>query len=472
MGVIVVTIVIVSAISFYSYVNPFKQYISVNVVDLDGNPVSNVSVEGLILTPPNKGLYFQPVFLTHTDTQGIATVYNLSVIKNIYNEWLKYYNWNLSRLYFLPTILIFLTYEYKGNLYFQQSNFCINVSDFLNGESYSSTIVVNPDRNNLLVDESNVNSSTQLNSFNLKNYVENISDIAGGEIFWWEENYSFYPSSPGDLANIPIAWATFDNDSWGILIMSMDYALLYSYSGVAVNPYSVKNVGYEFGGSVASLDILSRVGVQILDIMILGNKKNTEGFTGYIYLKGQIALTTFRAYYYSTTYNVVALNKYIAMTSLVNIGISSNGKILIGDKNETTSLLKNLKNYMEYELFKPSPMDRKSNNTFSLDSFYIYPSFPNYGLFLSYAIPLGAMILNSGENTLGIPESVLGSLLGFFGSQIYISEIIDCSLQYTGMPNESIYMYILYPNHGYQIVNQSNVMIPLMVFQVFSKIKD
>jgi len=100
-GVIVVTIIIVSAISFYSYVNPFKQYLSVKVVDLNGNHINNVSVEGLILTPPNKGLYFQPVFLTHTDTQGIATVYNLSGIKNIYYDWLKYYNWNLSRFYFL-----------------------------------------------------------------------------------------------------------------------------------------------------------------------------------------------------------------------------------------------------------------------------------------------------------------------------------------------------------------------------------
>jgi len=342
------------------------------------------------------------------------------------------------------------------------------VSDFLNGKSYSSTIIVNPGKNNILVDEPNVNSSTQLNSFNLKNYVKNISDIVGGEIFWLEQNYSFYPPNPGDLANIPVAWATFDNDSWGILSMSMDYALLYSYSGVAVNPYSEKNVGYEFGGSVVSLDILSPLGVQIIDNIILGNTKNS----GYIYLKGQIALTTFRAYYYSTTYNMVSLNKYIAMTSLVNIGINSNGKILIGDKYETPSLLKDLKNYTEYELFKPSPIDKISNNTFSLNSFYIYPSFPNYGLFLNYAIPLGAMILNSGENTLGIPKNVLGSLLGFFGSQIYISEIIDCSLQYTGMPNDSIYVYILYPSHNYQILNRSNVMIPLMVFQVFSKSKD
>ncbi len=468
-ALIISLIIILSGTAVIVYAQLNDQSISVRVVDTNGNPIYNATIQGMMLTPPSNGSIFQPVFLTQTDHNGNAYVSNFTLLKRISNEWLKYYHGNLSNADYLPEILLFVTYKYNGSLYFKEGSISLTPKDILNGHSGSAVIVVKHDKSEHLVNETNVTPSVKLNS--LENKIQNnigspLPNVTfNGGLEWVMQNNTFYPSEPGNLAQIPIAWATFGGSAYGEIFTQMGVSAA-SYAGFVLNPFSSTNVEFNTGGSVFT------VGYTGTAYVFLGNKTLNPwsiGPSGYIYVKGQIELATYRAYYIPYHGIPVPLNYSMAEAAIVSIG-TSNNQVLMGNGTGIPSVFSKLSNYTNYQFYNAS-IGTGAGLKYNITSGEIYQGVANYGLLVQTAIAIGGILVAvyAPANTiLGIAASIVGAIFGFFVWQSSTEGAVFTTIAYNAAQGQTVDAYVLYSNQYYQINGQGSMEIPLLGAYIYT----
>jgi len=440
------------------------------VVDFNGNPIYNATIQGMMLTPPSNGSIFQTVFLTQTDHNGNAYVSNFTLLKRISNEWLRYYHGNLSNAGYLPDILLFVTYEYNGSLYFKEGGVLLTPKDILNGKSGSAVVVVKHDKSEQLVNETNVTPSVQLNS--LENKIQNniggsLPNIPAQPGYYWAMiNNTFYPSGPGNLSQIPLAWATFSGSAYGDIVTQMGIYST-SYSGFVLNPFSSSNVEFDIGGSILT------AGYQGSAIVYLGDKtlnSMSSGPSGYIYVMGQIELATYQLIYISPRWGIYeAEPDYMAQAGIVSIG-TSNNQITMGGGSGIPSVLSKLSNYTNYQFYNSST-GTGSGTPYKILSGNIYQSFENYGLLLQAVIPIGeilAAVVAPEEEILGISIAIGGYIFGFFVWQSSTTGAVFTTIFYNAAEGQTVNAYILYSNQNYYINSQGPMEIPLLGAYIYT----
>jgi len=468
-ALIISIIIILLGIAFIVYGQLNDQSISVKVVDFNGNPIYNATIQGMILTPPSNGSIFQTVFLTHTDHNGNAGISNFTLLKKISNEWLRFYHGNISNAPLLPDILLFVTYVYNGSLYFKQGSVLLTPKDILNGKSGSSIVVVKHDKSELLVNETNVTPSVQVNS--VENKIQNnigspLPNVTfNGGLEWIMQNNTFYPSGPGNLAQIPLAWVTFSGSSYG----SIDtYMGVYStsFTGLILNPFSSTNVEFTTGGAVATVGYSGSAFVE------LGNKTLNSlsiGSSGYTYVMGQIELATYRAYYIPYHGIPVPLDDYMAEGAVVYIG-TSNNQVLMGYGTGIPSILSKLSNYTNYQFYNAS-IGTGSSPRYNITSGDIYQSAANYGLIIQEVMAIGGIIVAAFapcSEVLGISTAVLGALIGLFVWQSSTTGYMVSGVHYDAAAGVKVDAYVLYTNQYYQINGQGSMELPLLGANIYT----
>ncbi len=467
-ALIVSLIIILSGTAVIVYAQLNDQSIYIRVVDTNGNPIYNATIQGMMLTPPSNGSIFQTVFLTHTDHNGNAGVSNFTLLKRISNEWLRYYHGNLSNAGYLPDILLFVTYEYNGSLYFKQGSIFLTPKDILNGKSGSDVVVVKHDKSEQLVNETNVTPSVKLNS--LENKIQNnigspLPNVTfNGVLEWVMQNNTFYPSEPGNLTQIPIAWASFYGSSYGWINTQMGVSAA-SYAGFVLNPFSSTNVEFNTGGSVFT------VGYSGGAYVFLGNKNwenRSVGSSGYIWVKGQIELATYRAYYIPYHGIPVPLNDYMAEAAIVSIG-TSNNQVSMGYGTGIPSVFSKLSNYTNYQFYNASI--GTGGYKYNITSGEIYQGVANYGLLVQTAIAIGGILVAvyaPAYTILGIASSIVGAIFGFFVWQSSTEGAVFTTIVYDAAPGQIVDAYVLYSNQYYQINGQGSMEIPLMGAYIYT----
>ncbi len=469
-ALIISIIIILSGISVIVYDYLDSQSIFVRVVDFNGNPIYNATIQGMMLTPPSNGSIFQTVFLTHTDHNGNARVSNFTLLKRISNEWLRFYHGNISNAPLLPDILLFVTYEYNGSLYFKMGGVILTPKDILNGKSGSSIVVVKHDKSELLVNETNVTPSVQVNS--VENTIQNnigspLPNVTfNGGLEWIMENNTFYPSGPGNLAQIPIAWATFGGSAYGEIVTQMGVSAA-SYAGLVLNPFSSTNVEFNTGGSVLTVGYTGNA------IVFLGNKTLniwSIGPSGYLYVMGQIELATYQLYYILPEEGIpVSLNYYMAEAAIVSIGTSHN-EVSLGNGTGIPSVFSKLSSYTNYQFYN-ARIGTGGGLKYNITSMEIYQSVANYGLLVQRAIAIGAILVAvfaPESQILGIASSIVGAILGFFVWPSSTEGAMFTTIAYDAAPGQTVDAYVLYSNQYYQINGQGSMELPLLGAYIYT----
>ncbi len=468
-ALIISIIIILSGIAVIVYAQLNDQSISVGVVDFNGNPIYNATIQGMILTPPSNGSILQTVFLRQTEHNGNAVVSNFTLLKRISNEWLKFYHGNLSNAGYLPDILLFVTYEYNGSLYFTTGSVLLTPKDILNGKSGSAVVMVKHDRMDHLVNETNVTPAIYVNS--LENKIQNNigsplpNPLSWNGYFWAMQNNTFYPSGSGNLTQIPISWATFGGDAYGVLVSNMG-----SYStinvGLAINPFSSSSVSYQTGGAIATISGYS--GQTIVHV----GKEYNEPSSAYTYVMGQLELATYRAYYVAHG-SIIYLNNYIAVAALVNIGTSSSS-ISMGYGYGIPSILSKINNFTNYQFYNASLGTGNINPQYSISSLNLYQQTENYGPLVEEIITIGAIfaslagVVYPPAAVLGISLSILRGIIGLISWQNTGSFLTVLDIFYDAPANETVDSYVLNTNVYYQINGQGSMQLPLLGAYIYT----
>ncbi len=470
---IISIIIILSGIAVIVYAQLNEQLIYVRVVDTNGNPIYNATIQGMMLTPPSNGSIFQTVFLTQTEHNGNAVVSNFTLLKRISNEWLRYYHGNFSKASYLPELILFVTYKFNGSLYFKEGSISLTPKDILNGMSGKAVVVVKHDKSEHLVNETNVTTSVQLNS--LENKIQNNIGILLRNItfpepyfYWVMQNNTFYPSKPGHLAQIPIAWATFAGSAYGEIVTQIG-VFPASYAGLVLNPFSSKNLEFNTGGSVLTVEYS---GIVKSALVFLGDKtlnRFSVGSSGYIYIMGQIELATYQLYYIPSEVGMPEpLNDYMAEAAIVSIS-TSNNQVILGNGTGIPSVFSKLSNYTNYQFYNASSGTGSAPNS-QIFSGEIYQSFENYGLLVQAVIPIGEILAAEAEpetEILGIASSIVGAILGFFVWQSY-SGAMFTTIAYCAAPGQIVDAYVLYSDVSYQINGQGSIELPMMGAYIYT----
>ncbi|QRF75142.1 hypothetical protein Thermo_00635 [Thermoplasmatales archaeon] len=85
-------------------------FIGVQVFDGQELPLVNASVQGIMYNPPDKGPGTTNLFVVNTNKGGYASIENLTPVRDLVNEWVKYQGAVLNSVSH-PDLLLLITYH-------------------------------------------------------------------------------------------------------------------------------------------------------------------------------------------------------------------------------------------------------------------------------------------------------------------------------------------------------------------------
>ncbi len=468
------------------------QHVVIQVVNQNGTPIQGAAVQGMMISPPTNGSFMRTVSIGKTNSMGLASISNMTLAMSISNEWTSFDR--SSGLNMGSSLLVFITYNDSGSIYFREASVSINSYQIAHGSSAFERVTLNETQQDMLVQNNSVNGKPS--SFYYR-YNQSIGAINGGKFisnvgqnlpsaitvggfssyYWYQDNSSFIPQS--GAMQIPLAWVTFQGSSYGDLTTVMQESEL-SDTGVSLNPYNSNQVKYQPGGQLFSTNSSGTTYTGSSGIDQLGDQQYSAGTSAYTYLNGQIELATYSLWYIDpSTDMAIPMNDYMAQSAIVNIATSGGGLQLGIETGEPPyySTLVEYNNYNPYAL--PNTVGNGGGTMFNITTSSVYQGSINDGTWLDIAAMAGSLIVGavtgglSNVVELGLPATVLAGIIGAvtIGSSTYGS--VYSEVGYNAPSGYTITGQMMESNVYYQIGSNS-MRVPIfgMVINAFPTSND
>ena len=475
LALIVIASVVLSSATIVSAENIHgPQQIVIQIVNQNGNPIQGAAVQGMMISPPTNGSFMRTVSIGKTNSMGLASISNMTLAMSVSNEWASFDR--SSGLNMGSSLLVFITYNDSGSIYFREASVSINSYQILHGNSAFERVTLNETQGDVLVQNNSVNGKPS--SFYFR-YDQNTGSINGGKFipnveqnlpsiipavglssyYWYQDNSSFIPQS--GTMQIPLAWVTFQGSSYGDLTTIMQESEL-SDTGVSLNPYNSNQVEYQPGGQLFSTNSGGTTYTGSSGIDQLGDQQYSAGSSAYTYLNGQIELATYSLWYIDpSTDMAIPMNEYMAQSAIVNIATSGSNLqlgIATGEPPYYSTLVE-YNNYNSYAL--PDSVGNGGGTMFDITTSSVYQGSINDGTWLDIAATAGSIIVGAVTGgtsyavELGLSATVLSGIIGAItiGSSTYGS--VYSEVGYNAPSGYTITGQIMESNVYYQIGSNS-----------------
>ncbi len=244
----------IGVVSVSAYMHPGShQTISIETVDSHGNPVKNVSVQGVMQLPPTVYNGTVTVFVGATSNNGIYTVNNTTYIHRAASLWLQYEQYHSDA--FSPFIMVFLTYNSENSTYVQQTSIELTPEMIMKGESYSALAHLTSDKKNMLVADplvqshsASANGSSSYSQGTLRSGINNNPSTKWESLsndqttyYWTQQNASLVAGKNGQALELPMCQAMVGGSAIAQTLVTVSGTSI-DEAGSIINPYSSTSV--------------------------------------------------------------------------------------------------------------------------------------------------------------------------------------------------------------------------------------
>ena len=410
------------------------QTVSITVVDPNGTPLEDVTVQGFIVSP--SGVFTQ-VFLGTTNLYGTFATTNLSVADSVMNAW-AHTEGSAQIGYSYPDIILFLTYTNRSGQYFQESHLSLTPGQLFAGQSVSTTAVLS-------------SKPLDLPTPGCAMSCEWIGKKVDGP----------YPSSPGPIGTI---WATFAGDAYG---------------AVAESIQSTSSTNFNMGLAIGALfshgaSVTDEAGTAIWTVSSeaqMGTSSGTiyPGQTNYQYIDAQVEGELFQEYSY-TPYLCAhegidcpqPTNIYQYDVGIINIQIN-NGAIAWGYANTLPGWTSNISYNYTYTNVNDSTVGNGGGFSAQreLYSWQLVNTFTSDDTtWIMVAVDVGGILADALSDGLAIPATMALSLVGTIQSNT-VSDT-QAAVIWNAADGAHIYVYAEIGDIYYQLGNGNDGRVPLM----------
>lgn len=379
--------------------NSSNSNIAVTVSNSVGNPLGNVSIQGLMQLSPDNGQGYTTVFTGISNHAGTFTVKNKTKMMRIARNWNFYKSTHSTA--FSPYILVFLTYKDNGSIYTQQTSIRLTPAQLVGGGSYHAFAHMTFTKKHKLTVEKGIGhpSSPTVTPSDITNPIP--TEMVDGIYYFWIETNSSQITNNGGYLLIPLATAQASGSAWVESGEAMT-ATSTDYTGTIVNPYSLSSVQIEMGASNGQNSNSYSIGP------IWQSTHVSNGYN-YAYIEGYLTVANFELYY-STYGYAIAENSYqtlIGITDVATSGSAIQGNINTGAPAYQSEVSSNFE-------FQPISNSNPINTGgYSVTDATIYSSNSNNGEMAGILIAVGAIVLAA--VTAGTAAVVAGIVVGALG---------------------------------------------------------
>ena len=464
--IIVIVLILTTLLSYLVIISGGHQRIVVHLTDINGSPLENMFVQGILPLPPSLDGGLETVFLGRTDSNGFLVVDNTSLIRLIMDEWVKYQGFNKARLS-TPNILLFITYNSSGEIYFTESSIKIASIEILNGESYSEDIVIDVAKMSRL-HIAGVEKIVSLNSSS-----SNLNTFGNG----FSSLYGLLGSKPYEDNPEYFEWIKVDSDVWpqngyGRIPISYINASSASYGYISCSIYSTSSIKFNVGYAldIYSSSISYRAGGNLWSASaVFGNTYivyPNGGGAGYIYILGRVEGALYQMTY-RTVDQLIYYDEYQYDVAVIDVQVDDNGHILGGnDIGLPPQISDILDGYSEllYDSELGTGSSQPAYTVYSID--FVNTIAAGDTSWINIGLPLGSIIAWAFGPEAAIPTDILINIAGSISSSS-----LTFSLSYAGydaLSNYMVYLYIRVGEVEYLMSNGLNGHIPLMAIRLYA----
>lgn len=435
-------VMVTSAFYVFSTVDPINQSISVNVVNQDGVPIHNASVQGMMIRPKSSGGGFVTVFKGMTNSRGVFSTTGISGITSVLSMWEKAIGPSVKAS--SPDVLLFITYSSSKGIYFRQSSLSLPsdatiYSSVISGRSLSSSV------------------SLDLAATPSLSYPSGLPEPPGtGTEFWAQVNCE----ATGTI-QIPLSWITTSSNTVGCVdtIFSSTQSTSFNVGldlGTGSNGIQTSS-GFQIGGTIWSNTADFGYSSQLV----------SNGGSAYVYMCAQAAGALFREYRLIPHGGVVLTDNYQYDTGIINPSTTNEGNVYAisgGHANGNPPYISEIDKNFSYRLYSSTAKGTGDyqNPSYSIYSNNFVSAFANSDTqWMSVGIDVGAIlmaVLDLSEPEVGIPISILLSITGSVASS---STAVSLSYShYDASSDYLIYLEVMVGNTQYSL-NGGSGNIPL-----------
>lgn len=432
--------------------------LSVSVVNSNGQPVSNVSVQGLMAIPTSDDGGFRTVFLGITGSNGMYSTTNYSAARNVVDEWSAAVGAD-TLSYSYPAILVFATYTDQSGTYFTETSIDLSPSQIIAGKSAGTTAVLYLSRKPLLPNPEETATG------NMEGPSPGIPHPTSSYNYYWVQvNASYTP-----VEEIPTAWI---------------WTNIYAYGCVLTTIIDQQETSWNVGAATGIDGVTADIG-HIAGGTIWQSTENYQNFwvtgypnplDGYIYINGTVEGALFREYYRNPymcgRFGVdcaVPTNNYQYDVGIVNVSANSQGIVgggLPGNPPYLSQITKNftMTYFNDYTGEGSSPQG--PNQTIYNLQFVKYFSDNDTG-WINIGVDVGAILVATlTAADIAIPPLVALSLVGTVSGSTTGSIASLSNLEFDAPKGYGIDVYVAVDNVNYTLSNGYTGQIPLMGTEV------
>ncbi|GEM_PF-1760579 len=435
--------------------------LSVQVFDGNGFPLANASIQGIMYNPPSRVPGTTTLFVVNTNKGGYASINNLTPVKNLLNEWVKYQGADLNSISH-PDLLLLATYHDSTGTFLSIGSVDVSTAQIANGHSFKAIMHVPLDKNHKLIPTAK--PSVQAQTSVVKDGSTLPTFIPDGPYFYWEQDYANYTP----ITRIPVAFAYIYGDAEAYINANAATTLNYNV-GFALNPGSTSSVKYNAGGSGYST---SSGGVYSFDSGEMVYTSSNDS-TGYVYINAQVEGANYSLWYInpSEVPYPIPMNEYFYDVGIVNVQLSGSNVQSSTQYGVTTPI----GNIEAFNSWHQQTAGQAGQGIGNIGSQFYQISMKNLveqytstdTSWINFGVGLGAILLSFISPPVGVGLSVLGVLFGTiqFGSGFSIS---SGYVQYDAPTNYDINTYVVLSGSQYYLTNGYTGYVPMLGVEVYA----
>jgi hypothetical protein len=427
--------------------------VGVQVFNGQGAPLINASVQGIMYNPPDKGYGTSNLFVVNTNNGGYASVSNLTPVRNLMNEWVKYQGTILNPASY-PDLLLLVTYHNSNGTFLSIGSVNMPTAQIENGYSFKVTIHMPLDKHHRLIATGKPTAQAQASVVTDGSILP--TEIPDGPYFDWVEDYANYTP----ITHIPLAFAYIYGDASAYVQASTPTILNYNV-GFALNPGNTSSAQYNAGGSGYSTSSGSVYSFYAGELV---SSSSTDS-TGYVYINAQVEGANYSLWYVDS-YGEYPMNEYFYDVGIVNVQIS--GSNIEGSAQYgTTTPISNIEGFNSWH--------QQTSGQAGLGIKYIGSQFYNISSqtlveqytstdssWINFGIGLGAILLAFTAPPVGVALAVVGSLFGTL--QSYARGYVA----YDAPTNYDINTYVILSGSQYYLTNGYTGSVPMLGVEVYA----
>ena len=466
-GVMIASIMVMSAFAIaftgmaLAKTGPFDPVPSIGVQVFDGQelPLVNASIQGIMYNPPDKGSGTTNLFVVNTNKGGYASIKNLTPVRDLVNEWVKYQGAALNSVSH-PDLLLLVTYHDSSGTFLSIGSVNMSATQIANGHSFKATIHMPLDKHHKLIATGKPTAQAQASVVTDGSTLPTV--IPDGPYFYWEQDYANYTP----ITQIPVTFTYINGDAQAYINANAATTLNYNV-GFALNPGSTSSAQYNAGGSGYSTSSGSVYSFNSGETVY----SSSPGSTGYVYINAKVEGANYSLWYVDC-YGAYPMNEYFYDVGIVDVQLSGSS-IQSSTQFGTTTPISNIEGFNTWHQQTSGQAGQGIGNIgsqfYQLSSQTLVEQYTSTdSSWISFGIGLGAVLLAfTPAAPVGVALGVVGLLFGTlqFGSGFSSS---SGYVQYDAPTNYDINTYVILSGSQYDLTNGYTGSVPMLGVEVYA----